>query len=61
GFLSFENKSYLLEPLAYSEQEHLIFLAENVKTVPGSCGYNLNHSGGSIDDTVHLSHWLTSK
>ncbi|XP_069467592.1 disintegrin and metalloproteinase domain-containing protein 12-like [Ambystoma mexicanum] len=61
GFLSLENKTYVLEPLAFSAHEHLIFRAEHLPIVPGSCGHQLNISGISVDNTVRSSHWSKNK
>lgn len=44
GIISFENKSYVLEPLEGATNEHKIYRAENLKIAPGSCGHQLDIS-----------------
>ncbi|KAK2519522.1 Adam12 [Columba guinea] len=44
GIISFENKSYVLEPLEGATNEHKIYQAENLKIAPGSCGHQLDIS-----------------
>lgn len=44
GIISFENKSYVLEPLEGATNEHKIYRAESLKIAPGSCGHQLDIS-----------------
>lgn len=57
GIISFENKSYVLEPLEGATNEHKIYRAENLKIAPGSCGRQLDMSAvrAAGDSTLRRS------
>uniref|UniRef100_A0A7N6BMF7 ADAM metallopeptidase domain 12 n=1 Tax=Anabas testudineus TaxID=64144 RepID=A0A7N6BMF7_ANATE len=45
GFISFEGKSYVLEPSAdHSDGTHWIYTAEHLNLAPGTCGHGFNIS-----------------
>ncbi|XP_060697963.1 disintegrin and metalloproteinase domain-containing protein 12-like isoform X5 [Hemiscyllium ocellatum] len=56
GFVSFENKSYILEPIeGVTDNTHLIYRAENLKGNVGTCGQNFRTSATTVDaDTESL-------
>ncbi|GCC30186.1 disintegrin and metalloproteinase domain-containing protein 12 isoform X1 [Chiloscyllium punctatum] len=56
GFVSFENKSYILEPIeGVTDNTHLIYRAENLKGNVGTCGHNFRTSATTVDtDTEFL-------
>ncbi|XP_048465117.1 disintegrin and metalloproteinase domain-containing protein 12-like [Rhincodon typus] len=53
GFVSFENKSYILEPIeGVTNYTHLIYRAENLKGNVGTCGHNFRTSATTVDTVV---------
>uniref|UniRef100_A0A8D2JFR7 ADAM metallopeptidase domain 12 n=1 Tax=Varanus komodoensis TaxID=61221 RepID=A0A8D2JFR7_VARKO len=51
GFILFEDKAYILEPLDGATNEHILYQAKNLKLAPGSCGHHLNLSGVTARNT----------
>ncbi|XP_054838492.1 disintegrin and metalloproteinase domain-containing protein 12 [Eublepharis macularius] len=52
GFILFEDKAYILEPLEGTTNEHIIYQAVDLKVALGSCGHHLNISGISWEDAA---------
>ncbi|RXM31391.1 hypothetical protein EOD39_7029 [Acipenser ruthenus] len=53
GFISLENKTYVLEPAeGATNGTHFIYRAENLSGPPGTCGHGFNISGITLDSTA---------
>nr|XP_020647190.1 disintegrin and metalloproteinase domain-containing protein 12 [Pogona vitticeps] len=61
GLILFGDKAYILEPLEGTTNEHVIYEAMKLKLAPGSCGYHLNISGVTLQDTVQPLQTFTGR
>ncbi|XP_029465896.1 disintegrin and metalloproteinase domain-containing protein 12 [Rhinatrema bivittatum] len=61
GFVSFKNKTFIVEPLQDSTEKHVLYRAEHQKTVPGSCGHHVNLSGIFRNRTIQTPHGFASR
>ncbi|KAF7239222.1 Disintegrin and metalloproteinase domain-containing protein 12, partial [Varanus komodoensis] len=61
GFILFEDKAYILEPLDGATNEHILYQAKNLKLAPGSCGHHLNLSGVTARNTAQPTHMFTHR
>ncbi|XP_042192730.1 disintegrin and metalloproteinase domain-containing protein 12 isoform X3 [Callorhinchus milii] len=53
GFVSFENKTYILEPIEGAlDNTHLIYRAENLQITGGNCGHSFRMSDNAMDSIV---------
>ncbi|CAB1343690.1 unnamed protein product, partial [Coregonus sp. 'balchen'] len=53
GFISLENKTFILEPSLYQDNnKHIIYRGENLNLSPGTCGHGFNMS--SVSPNNHL-------
>ncbi|XP_042315627.1 disintegrin and metalloproteinase domain-containing protein 12 [Sceloporus undulatus] len=61
GFILFEDKAYILEPLEGTTNEHIIYQATSLKLASGFCGHHLNISAVTLEDTVPSMWTFTSR
>ncbi|XP_006880193.1 PREDICTED: disintegrin and metalloproteinase domain-containing protein 12 [Elephantulus edwardii] len=52
GLLMFENQTYALEPMANATHRYMLFQAESLKGILGSCGSHQNTSGLVVDQAL---------
>uniref|UniRef100_A0A8C7RSI8 ADAM metallopeptidase domain 12 n=1 Tax=Oncorhynchus mykiss TaxID=8022 RepID=A0A8C7RSI8_ONCMY len=51
GFISLENKTFILEPSLYQDNnKHIIYRGENLNLTPGTCGHGFNMSSVTPDN-----------
>nr|XP_056706457.1 disintegrin and metalloproteinase domain-containing protein 12 [Euleptes europaea] len=61
GYILFEDKAYILEPLEGATNEHIIYTTENLKLALGSCGHHLNISGITQGDSAQSTQMFISR
>ncbi|XP_030058812.1 disintegrin and metalloproteinase domain-containing protein 12 [Microcaecilia unicolor] len=61
GFVSFKNKTFIVEPLQDFAAKHMLYRAEHQKIIPGTCGHHFNFSGTSRNYTVQTFQGFASR